>query len=126
MTSRQVATDVPVTGSANRAQACDEMSINLLDSVGRKAEKGMFDHFPQKLDNRYTIERLKALKAMTFTETTNPTDAEKWLSLIDKCFGVMDGREKRKVKLVTFLLQDKAEDLWILHVTRAGREDLIV
>lgn len=63
---------------------------------------------------------------MTFTETTNPTDAEKWLSLIDKCFGVMDGREKRKVKLVTFLLQDKAEDLWILHVTRAGREDLIV
>lgn len=46
MTSRQVATDVPVTGSANRAQACDEMSINPLDSVGRKAEKGMFDHFP--------------------------------------------------------------------------------
>ncbi|TYK27159.1 uncharacterized protein E5676_scaffold236G00020 [Cucumis melo var. makuwa] len=47
----------------------------------------MFDCFPQKLDNKFSIERLKALGTATFAGTTNPIDAEKWLSFIEKYFG---------------------------------------
>ena len=61
---------------------------------------------------------------MTFAGTTNSTDREKWLSLIEKCFGVMDCREERKVKLATHLLQHGAHDWWILHTARAGEEGL--
>lgn len=70
----------------------------------------MGDHFSQKLDKRFSIEKLKVLGATTFRETTNPTDAKKWLSLIEKCIGVMDCLEERKVKLATCLLQDRIEN----------------
>ncbi|TYK29193.1 uncharacterized protein E5676_scaffold880G00030 [Cucumis melo var. makuwa] len=56
---RQVATDVPATRSINRAQAFGEMSSNPHELVGRGAEEGMFDCFPQKLDKRFSIERNK-------------------------------------------------------------------
>lgn len=65
------------------------------------------------------------LEATTFAGTTNPTEAKKWLSLIEKCFGVMDCSEERKVKLVMFLSHDSIEDWWILHAVRVGGEDLV-
>ena len=42
---------------------------------------------PSTVGKGFYIERLKALGATTFEETTNPTDAEKWLHLTEKCFG---------------------------------------
>lgn len=42
-------------------------------------------------------------------------DKKKWLSVIGKCFGVMECPEERKVKLATFLLQDNVEDWYTLH-----------
>lgn len=83
----------------------------------KRVEKGMFDRFPQKLDKRFSIERLKVLGEMTFAGTSNPIDAEKWLSLVEKCFRMMDYLKERKVKLATFLLQDNIKDWWILHTT---------
>lgn len=81
----------------------------------------MFNHFSRRvddhlmptnsnLDKRFSIERLKPLGATTFEGTTDPVDVEKWLNLIEKCFGVMNYPEERKVKLTTFLLQASAED----------------
>lgn len=69
--------DVPTIGSSNRAQTSDEISSNPHNLVGRIAEEGMFDRFPQKLDKRFNIERLKAFEAMTIARTTNPTNMEK-------------------------------------------------
>lgn len=40
----------------------------------------MMHHLPQKIDERSSIERLKALGATTFVRTTNLADAEKWLT----------------------------------------------
>ncbi|KAA0042293.1 uncharacterized protein E6C27_scaffold824G00880 [Cucumis melo var. makuwa] len=91
----QVAADVQATGSANRVQGSDEMFSNLHNTTGK---------------NRFNIKKLKALGAMTFKGTTDSTDVEKWLSLIEKCFGVMDCSEEIKVKLATFLLQGSVED----------------
>lgn len=112
---RQVATGVPVTRSANRAQDYDEMSSNGHYIIGHNIEENMFDRFAQRLAyhfmatpsivyKRFSIERLKALGVMTFKGTINQTDVEKWLSLIEKYFGVMECLEEKKVKLVTFLL----------------------
>lgn len=47
----------------------------------------MEDHFFHKLDKRFSIERLKTPGAMTFAGTANLVDVEKWLNLIEKCFG---------------------------------------
>ncbi|KAA0054935.1 TMV resistance protein N-like [Cucumis melo var. makuwa] len=88
--------DVSAIGSTSKAPTFDEMSSNPHDSVRTRAKEGVFDRLPQKLDKRFGIEGLKALWAMTFAETTNPTSAKKWLSLIEKYFGVMDFPEERK------------------------------
>lgn len=59
---------------------------------------------------------------MTFEGTTDPTDAEAWLNLIEKCFMVMHCLEDRKLELVTFLLQKGVEDWWRLYEYR--RDDI--
>ena len=61
----------------------------------------MEDHFPKKLDKRFSNEKLKALMTMTVVGTTNLVDIAKWLSLIEKYFRVINCPEKRKVKLAT-------------------------
>lgn len=66
------------------------MSSNQHDLTGRRAGKGVFYRFPQKLDKRFSIERLKTLGSTTFARTTNLTDVEKWLSLIEKYFKTMN------------------------------------
>ena len=117
----QVAADVQATGSANRVQGSDEMSSNLHNTTGKNVKESMFNHFSQRVvnhlmpinsnvDKRFNIKKLKALGAMTFKGTTDSADVEKWLSLIEKCFGVMDCSEEIKVKLATFLLQGSVED----------------
>ena len=40
-------------------------------------------------EKKYEIEWLKGLGATTFVGTINPADAEAWLTLSEKCFGVM-------------------------------------
>ncbi|KAA0056913.1 DNA/RNA polymerases superfamily protein [Cucumis melo var. makuwa] len=64
------------------------------------------------LEKKFEIERLKALGSTTFARTTNPANAEAWLTLIEKCFRVMRCSEDRKVELSAFLLQNGAEDWW--------------
>uniref|UniRef100_A0A9I9CUX0 Uncharacterized protein n=1 Tax=Cucumis melo TaxID=3656 RepID=A0A9I9CUX0_CUCME len=66
---RQVATDVPTTRSFNEAQASDEVSSNPHGSVGKRHKEGMVDRLLQKIDKRFSIERLKALGAATFQES---------------------------------------------------------
>ncbi|KAA0047014.1 hypothetical protein E5676_scaffold68G00730 [Cucumis melo var. makuwa] len=104
---RQVAISVPVTRKANRAQASGKISSNPHDSVRQNVEESMFDRFAQRLtdhfmpipstvDKRFGIERLKALGAMTFEGKTNLADANKCLSLVEKCFGVMKCPKKEE------------------------------
>ncbi|KAA0054747.1 uncharacterized protein E6C27_scaffold437G00220 [Cucumis melo var. makuwa] len=56
----------------------------------------MSNRFAQRLDKRFSIERLKALGATTYMGATNLVDTE-------KC----------------------AEDWWVLYATRAGRENVV-
>ena len=42
------------------------------------------------------------------------------MSLFEKCFGVIECLEERKVKLVIFLLQSSPKDWWTLHAAKAG------
>ena len=65
-----------------------------------KHRESMSNRFAQRLDKRFSIERLKALGATTYMGATNLVDTEKWLS-IEKCLGVMDYLEERKVRLAT-------------------------
>ncbi|TYK28108.1 hypothetical protein E5676_scaffold289G00110 [Cucumis melo var. makuwa] len=99
-----------ITTSANRVQESNDISSNPHDPVGQNAEERMFDRFAQRLvdcfmpttstvDKRLRIEILKALEAMTFEGTTNPTDAKKWLSLIENKIRVMECPKDKKVKL---------------------------
>ena len=88
----------------------DKMSSNPYEMVGRNVVESMFYHFSYKLDKRFSIKRLKVLGATTFEGTINPIDMEKWLSLIEKCLGVMDCPKERNVKLATFSLQASVED----------------
>ncbi|KAA0066541.1 uncharacterized protein E6C27_scaffold25G001020 [Cucumis melo var. makuwa] len=50
------------------------------------------------VDKRFGIERLKMLGASTFEGTTNLDNAKKWLSLIEKCIGVIEFPEERKIR----------------------------
>ncbi|TYK01187.1 uncharacterized protein E5676_scaffold2044G00320 [Cucumis melo var. makuwa] len=58
---------------------------------------------------KHNIERLKSLGAVVFEGSTDPIDVEVWLNLLEKCFEVMDCPQERRVKLATFLLQNKVE-----------------
>ncbi|KAA0056324.1 hypothetical protein E5676_scaffold11G00970 [Cucumis melo var. makuwa] len=79
--SVKVATDDPATRNANRVQAFDEMSSNLQETmVGQNAE----NHLSQKLEKRFSIERLNALGATTFEGTINLTNVKKWLTRPDR------------------------------------------
>ncbi|KAA0053236.1 uncharacterized protein E6C27_scaffold102G00210 [Cucumis melo var. makuwa] len=103
----QVITGVQGTRTVDRVQESDEMSCNAHNLVGQNVLESMFDRFTKKLNDhfmptpstmykRFGIKRLKALRAMTFEGTTNPVDAKKWLSLIEKCFGVWSASKKEK------------------------------
>lgn len=80
---------------------------------------------PSTVDKRYDIERLKSLRATTFKGTTSPANEKKWLSLVEKCFGVMECTKERRAKLATFLLQRGVEDWWTLHVVRVKGMGLV-
>ena len=62
---------------------------------------------------------------MTFEGSTNPIDVEKWLSLVEKYFGVIECPKERKVKLAKFLLQGSVKDWWILYAARARGVDFV-
>ncbi|TYK11284.1 uncharacterized protein E5676_scaffold227G001430 [Cucumis melo var. makuwa] len=64
----------------------------------------------------YGIERLKKLRATVSEGSTNLADVKVWLSMLEKCFDVMSCPKQRKVRLATFLVQEKAkrnEFLWL-------------
>lgn len=65
-------------------------------------EEGRANHLLRKIDKRFNIERSKALEANIFIGTIDLVDAEKWLSLIEKCFGVMDCFKAKRVRLAMF------------------------
>ncbi|KAA0056483.1 reverse transcriptase [Cucumis melo var. makuwa] len=67
---------------------------------------------PSDPEKAYGIERLKKLGATVFEGSTDPTDAENWLNMLEKCFDVMNCPEERKVRLTTFLLQKEGEGWW--------------
>ena len=73
----------------------------LVDSVGSAQPD---------LEKKYGIERMKALGATPFKGIVVPAEVEAWLSLIEKCFGVICCSKDRKVELATFLLQKEVED----------------
>ncbi|XP_038890030.1 uncharacterized protein LOC120079741 [Benincasa hispida] len=78
------------------------------------------------LEKKYDIERFKALGAVTFEGTTDPTEAELWLDVVEKCFNVMSCPEDRKVGLATFLLQKEAEKWWkVISVRRASTDAML-
>ena len=72
----------------------------------------------QQSEKKFGIERLKALGAITFDGTMDPTDAKRWPNLMEKCFMVMDCLEEIKVKLAIFLLEVGAEDWSTLYAVR--------
>ncbi|TYK21573.1 uncharacterized protein E5676_scaffold275G00720 [Cucumis melo var. makuwa] len=109
---RQVATDVSTIGSANRVVDDYLMPTN------------------SNLDKRFSIERLKPLGATTFEGTTDPADVEKWLNLIEKCFGVMNYPEERKVKasrrneFMSFIQSDMSVDEYESRFTKLAKNAL--
>lgn len=58
--------------------------------------------------------------ATTFEGTTFPVDAKLWINLVEKCFGVMQFPEDKKVGLDEFLLQKGVEDYWKMTESRKG------
>ncbi|KAA0039476.1 uncharacterized protein E6C27_scaffold64G002900 [Cucumis melo var. makuwa] len=87
-------------------------------NAAREAAMGSGESAQSDPKKKYGIERLKALGATTFAGTTNPTDVEAWLTLIEKCFRVTRCPEDRKVELAAFLLQNGAEDWWRMEESR--------
>ena len=55
------------------------------------------------------IERLKKLVATVSEGSTNLADVKVWLSMLEKCFDVMSCPKERKVRLATFLVQEKVK-----------------
>lgn len=64
---------------------------------------------PTDPEKKYGIERLKALGAIVFEGTTDPTSAEALMNLIEKYFRAMGCPKDRKVTAVIFLLQKGVE-----------------
>ncbi|KAA0035225.1 DNA/RNA polymerases superfamily protein [Cucumis melo var. makuwa] len=106
---------------SSRPHVEGNMEEQLLDRLAQRLISGIrsAQSDPEK---KYGIERLKALGATTFVGTTNPADAEAWLTLIEKCFRVTRCPEDRKVELASFLLQNgggaKGEDWWRMEESR--------
>ena len=94
---------------SSRPRVEENVEEKLLDILAQRLVSGIrsAQSDPEK---KYGFERLKALGATTFAGTTNPTDVEAWLTLIEKCFRVTRYLEDRKVELAAFLLQNDAED----------------
>ncbi|KAA0042457.1 reverse transcriptase [Cucumis melo var. makuwa] len=87
-------------------------------NAAREAAMGRIRSAQSNPEKKYGIDRLKALGATTFAGTTNPTDAEACLTLIEKCFRVTRCPEDRKVELASFLLQNGAEGWWHMEESR--------
>lgn len=70
--------------------------------AGKEREEALLERVVQTLsksENQFSIERLKALGAMTLEGTMNPADVERRVNLVEKCFSVMERLEDKKVKL---------------------------
>lgn len=63
---------------------------------------------------------MEGVGAMIFKRTTNPGDAEKWLSLVERCFKVIDCPKDWEVRLAMFLFPSNNEDRSILYAVREG------
>ncbi|KAA0036813.1 DNA/RNA polymerases superfamily protein [Cucumis melo var. makuwa] len=102
---------------SSRPRVEENVEEQLLDRLAQRLVSGIrsAQSDPEK---KYGFERLKALGATTFAGTTNPTDVEAWLTLIEKCFRVTRYLEDRKVELAAFLLQNDAEDWWRMEESR--------
>ncbi|KAA0031948.1 A-kinase anchor protein 12 [Cucumis melo var. makuwa] len=61
------------------------------------------------------------LGAIEFRGTTEPKEVEKWIRTLEKLFRVMQCLEERKVDLTVLLLQEDAEDWWILEEGLIGK-----
>ncbi|KAA0060440.1 retrotransposon protein [Cucumis melo var. makuwa] len=90
-----------------RGGAGNEQFARTTQKIGRpdRAE-------PSDPEKAYGIERLKKLGATVFEGSTDPTDVENWLNMLEKCFDLMNCPEERKVRLATFLLQKEVEGWW--------------
>ncbi|KAL0534528.1 hypothetical protein IC582_028819 [Cucumis melo] len=93
--------------------ARNECFARTAQEIGRLERAKLSD--PEKA---YGIKRLKKLEATLFKGSTDPTDAEEWLNMLEKCFDVMNCPEERKVRLATFLLQKEAEGWWKSRLAR--------
>lgn len=69
----------------------------LEENLFHKMAQRLVDGLTSNLEKKFNIERLKALGATTFKGTTNAADVEKWLSLMKKCFGVMECPKKEEL-----------------------------
>ncbi|XP_038895839.1 uncharacterized protein LOC120084006 [Benincasa hispida] len=77
-------------------------------------------------EKNYGIERFKALRAVTFEGTADPTEAKLWLDVVEKCFNVMCCPEGRKVGLATFLLRKEEERWWkVISARRASTDAML-
>lgn len=69
-----------------------------------------------------TIVEFKKLSPPAFGGTTDPLEAEKWLTEIEKTFTVLPCTEEEKVSRAAYMLQGSAHDWWLM-VQRQHEDD---
>ena len=55
------------------------------------------------------------LKPPSFSGTTNPLEAEDWMTAMEKAFDAMECTDKEKVAYAVYMLQSSAFEWWDAH-----------
>ena len=97
----------PTQGQPDRPaleQSIDRLAQLVTVAVERQTQG------PPKREN--TIERVRSLGAENFSGTTEPADAESWLTRVERIFDVMRCTDDERVSFATFLLEGGAYHWW--------------
>ena len=71
-----------------------------------------------RLEAAQMMETIRRLGAQEFRGTIDPTEAEEWIRILERTFGVMKCPEKRKVSIASFLLRGRALNWWESYIHR--------
>ena len=72
----------------------------------------------QPMRREYLCERLYKMKPPWFERTTNPLDAEDWLSTMETILDFMELRDEEKITCAVYVLRKEARYWWVAVKSR--------
>ncbi|KAL2481104.1 DNA/RNA polymerase superfamily protein [Abeliophyllum distichum] len=118
--------NAPNEGDSREASRADESIHQTTQNPGRRndaANDPHADRLAESLEallqrhqnaDMFSIERANWLGAGAFNGKGDPLYADNWMTQLERVFDVRECPEENKLRLATFLLVERAYDLWLI------------